>query len=475
MAKPGVGKGPEPPCARASPGKINAIQFNRSARTSKEQDVEKRDVAPMHPTYRPGVAIVLINRFGKVLVARRIDGESNGWQMPQGGINRGESPRDAMLRELREEIYTDTVEILAESQSWRSYDVPGAELAKDVSPADRWQRQRQKWFLALFTGRDADIKLATDNPEFDSWRWVSPEELITLAAPFKRQLYLEMLEEFSSPICDAMRLITASAVPGETAGKLTALRTRENVPLGYAELVQVDGGPLAITDGEVNFIEGFTHDGSIGAECGLQLMEYWGYCERHAWVSLAVEMSMLHGFCSRSASLYVDILQKAIAVLAAQDRSRQRAVAKQLKECGTCMICNVNPTRRGLLPAAALAKAKDPTRLRSFAETSTKYWHSDCCPRCIKRAGGHLCRRHVIEAIGEERAVDPKAEREYLMNLLDRLEIYAWSFSWGFRGIDGPEDRAALISAIGWCSGWSSLAAIVPLGHPSSASDRSIG
>ena len=154
----------------------------------------------MHQTYRPSVGIVLINRFGKVLVARRIDGEASAWQMPHGGINRGESPRDAMLRELREEISTDTVEILAESRSWHSYDVPSEGLGNDLSPADREQGQRQKWFLALFTGRDADIKLATDNPEFDAWRWVSPEELAALAAPIKLQLYREMLAEFASPI-----------------------------------------------------------------------------------------------------------------------------------------------------------------------------------------------------------------------------------------------------------------------------------
>ncbi len=430
----------------------------------------------MHPTYRPGVGIVLINRFGRVLVARRIDGDANGWQMPQGGINRGESPRDAVFRELSEEIGTDKVEILAESQSWLSYDVPGG-FVKEASPAGRWQGQRQKWFLALFKGRDGDIKLPTDNPEFDAWRWVSPEELAALAVSFKRQLYLDVLEEFSSPICDAMRLITASAAPGETAGELMALRTREDVPLGDAEEVQVEGGPLAITDGEVNFIQGFVHDGSIGAECGLQLMRHWGYCERHAWVSLAVEMSVLHDFCSRSATLYADILRQGVAVLAPEQLRRQRVVAKELKEGGTCMICNANPMRRGLLSVSELTKAKDPARLRSFAEKSAPFWQSDRCPQCVNGVtGGHLCRRHLIEVLSEGVSLNLMFEREYLLNVLARLENYAWSFSWGFHGMDGPEDHAALISAIGWCSGWSSLAAVVPIGHPSSASHlRSIG
>jgi hypothetical protein len=224
----------------------------------------------------------------------------------------------------------------------------------------------------------------------------------------------------------------------------------------------------------VNFVEGFMHDGSLGGECGLQLMGYWGYCERHAWVSLAVEMSALHGFCSRSASLYVDILRQAVTTLAGNN---PRSLARQLKERGACMICNANPKWRGLHSDAKLAEAKDPAPLCSFAENSASFWSSDCCPRCISgMTGGHLCRRHTVEALGEGASLDLNKEREYLSNTLARLENYAWSFSWGFRGIDGPEDRAALISAIGWCSGWSSLAALIPLGRPSPPSHvRSVG
>jgi hypothetical protein len=102
-----------------------------------------------------------------------------------------------------------------------------------------------------------------------------------------------------------------------------ALPLRNELPLGRSDQVEVDGGPLAITDGEVNFIQGFVHDGSIGAECGLQLMRFWGYCERHAWVSLAAEMSILHGFCSRSATLYANILRQGVAALAPNYRHAQ--------------------------------------------------------------------------------------------------------------------------------------------------------
>jgi putative (di)nucleoside polyphosphate hydrolase len=114
--------------------------------------------------------------------------------MPQGGINRGENPRQAALRELKEEIGTDAVEIIAESERWLYYDVPEALANKAWS--GRWRGQRQKWFVMLFKGRDTDINLAMAQPEFDAWRWVPMAELCALAVSFKRQLYLNVLGEF---------------------------------------------------------------------------------------------------------------------------------------------------------------------------------------------------------------------------------------------------------------------------------------
>jgi putative (di)nucleoside polyphosphate hydrolase len=415
----------------------------------------------MHPTSRLGVGIVVINRFGKVLMLRRIAEGLNGWEMPEGEITRAETPRNAVLRLLQEAISTDAVEIVGESQSWRTFDAP--DPAEGLGTANSTGQRRQKWFLVLFTRHDGSIRLVSDNPEFDAWRWVSPEELIALAVQGKRPLYRDILEELAGPIGDVMRLISVSPLGS------TSPRSRDLATLGPREEVDVDGGPLGVTAGEVNFIQGFVHDGSIGAECGLQLMRYWGYCERHAWVSLAVELALLHGFCSRSATLYTDILRQGIAALSLIRRS-PRAVAKGLKESGTCMICNAKPRSRGLLSTAELTKGKDIARLRALAEGSASFWSSDCCPRCIDgMTYGHLCRRHLIEALNAGASVNLEEEHQHLLNVLSRLENYAWSFSWDFRGIDGPEDRAALISAIGWSSGWSSLAAVIPLGHPSPA------
>ena len=146
--------------------------------------------------YRPGVGIMLLNRDGLAFVGHRIRMPAGlaKWQMPQGGIDAGETPRQAARRELREEIGSDRAELLAESRGWFDHDVPD-EIA-EVMMGGRYRGNRQKWFAVRFIGTDADINLATLHPEFDDWAWVSPERLPELVVPFMRSLYLDVVAEF---------------------------------------------------------------------------------------------------------------------------------------------------------------------------------------------------------------------------------------------------------------------------------------
>jgi len=157
------------------------------------------------PRYRDCVGIMLINDRGQVLVASRADTATAAWQMPQGGIDWGETPRQAALRELEEEIGTAKVEIIAESRDWLAYDFP-PEIARRRW-GGRFRGQRQKWFLMRFTGCDADIDLGSAHPEFDAFRWTDPEELPQLIVAFKREVYLAVLSEFR----DHCRAIGAGA------------------------------------------------------------------------------------------------------------------------------------------------------------------------------------------------------------------------------------------------------------------------
>jgi putative (di)nucleoside polyphosphate hydrolase len=154
-------------------------------------------------TYRPCVGVMLINRDGRVLVARRIDTPGDAWQMPQGGIDEGETPLAAAWREMREEIGTDKADLLGESRDWLRYDLP-AELAGKVW-GGRYRGQEQKWFAFRFTGEDGDIRLDHhDAPEFSEWRWADLAELPRLIVPFKRDLYAQLAEEFA-PLAEECR------------------------------------------------------------------------------------------------------------------------------------------------------------------------------------------------------------------------------------------------------------------------------
>jgi putative (di)nucleoside polyphosphate hydrolase len=152
--------------------------------------------------YRPGVGIMLFNGAGLVLVARRIDMVSEAWQMPQGGIEEGERPIDAAFRELAEEIGTAKAEVLAEAEDWLDYDLPHDLVA--ILWQGRFRGQRQKWFAMRFTGCDADIDIATEEPEFSAWKWAEPAALPDLIVPFKRDLYAELVRRFG-PLAENLR------------------------------------------------------------------------------------------------------------------------------------------------------------------------------------------------------------------------------------------------------------------------------
>ena len=151
---------------------------------------------PASLPYRPCVGVLLANRDGLVFAGERID-TPGAWQMPQGGIDNGESPRDAALRELHEEtgVRPDLVTVEAETAGWVRYDLPPELLGKVWK--GRYRGQEQKWFLVRFEGQDADIDIATSHAEFSRWRWLAPADLLALIVPFKRAVYTQVLDEFA--------------------------------------------------------------------------------------------------------------------------------------------------------------------------------------------------------------------------------------------------------------------------------------
>ncbi|MDA8232507.1 MAG: RNA pyrophosphohydrolase [Magnetospirillum sp.] len=151
--------------------------------------------------YREGVGIVLLDSRGHAFVAQRNDTPEPAWQFPQGGIDAGETPLIAALREMKEEIGTGKAELLAETAEWIAYDLP-ADLAERFW-GGRYRGQRQKWFAFRFLGTDADIDIATEHPEFSAWRWMPLPDIPPLIVPFKRSLYDAVVAEFL-PVAERM-------------------------------------------------------------------------------------------------------------------------------------------------------------------------------------------------------------------------------------------------------------------------------
>lgn len=146
--------------------------------------------------FRKGVGIMLLNERNQVFVGQRADTQHEAWQMPQGGIDGDENPREAALRELEEEIGTKKAHIIAESKDWLRYELP-PDLRERWGDRGRWRGQQQKWFVMRFQGTDADINVVTQHPEFSTWKWVPIEQLPDLIVSFKRQVYLDVVQEFS--------------------------------------------------------------------------------------------------------------------------------------------------------------------------------------------------------------------------------------------------------------------------------------
>ena len=147
---------------------------------------------------RTGVGIIVLNNNNQVFVGKRKDNPGDKWQMPQGGVDKGEDFITAMRRELIEETSIKNIKILKEIQNMYQYELPKNLVG--IIWKGKFRGQRQKWFITKFLGKDDEINLDTQNPEFIDWKWIDPQDLPEVIVDFKKELYLNLLKEINRVI-----------------------------------------------------------------------------------------------------------------------------------------------------------------------------------------------------------------------------------------------------------------------------------
>jgi putative (di)nucleoside polyphosphate hydrolase len=144
---------------------------------------------------RTGVGIIVLNNKNQIFVGKRKDNPGNKWQMPQGGVDRGEDFITAMKRELREETSIKNIKIIKEIESIYEYELP--ENLVGIIWKGKFRGQKQKWFITKFLGSDNEININTEQPEFIDWKWIEPKQLPDVIVNFKKNLYINLLREIN--------------------------------------------------------------------------------------------------------------------------------------------------------------------------------------------------------------------------------------------------------------------------------------
>jgi hypothetical protein len=219
---------------------------------------------------------------------------------------------------------------------------------------------------------------------------------------------------------------------------------------------------LAITDGEIHFLWWFIQGSIMTPETRKALLRGYGFCERHAWVHLSVEMSFRKRHFLGPVILYHALIEKSVRAVQARQRIRFPSTPRQLQAAGPCFLCalNINHSAAGAAPPSRLDRGRDSSALRAFATSLTALWRPTVCTICEGEACEAVvssrCRPHLLADLQLHKPVDLAWQQATLEELTLRLARYQASF---VAGADEPsdQDRAALIAATGWCSGWHPL------------------
>jgi hypothetical protein len=221
--------------------------------------------------------------------------------------------------------------------------------------------------------------------------------------------------------------------------------------------------PLDLSNGEIYFLWWFIQGSIMNPETRWKLRHAWGLCERHAWGALSVEASFRHNYLHGPAILYEDLISQAIRAFPKYGPCRTTRLAWNLRSKEPCLMCDcgLDDKSPGTATEDIVKRGKDTANLIEFALATERYWHDDVCGRCARQGSKRRCRPHLLEDISQGLAVNTDEQQAFLKRIQEHLSAYSQSFVCGYHGTDTKEDRAALLSAVGWCSGWTELLKIL--------------
>jgi hypothetical protein len=231
-------------------------------------------------------------------------------------------------------------------------------------------------------------------------------------------------------------------------------------------------GFLAITEGEVNFLWSFIQGSLMNIDTWSRLLDGYGFCQRHAWVHLSVEMTFREQYLLGPTILYAALIEKALHAVSITPRVTRYFLEQKLRAGDACLLCALSITNSspGASPRLRLCQGRDTRPLRTFASGLGRFWSDHVCDVCKNedrnksRAELRLCRRHLLAEMRARRPVDLSFQQRMLHDLHDRVIRYQESFS-AERPNASEQDRAALIAAVGWCSGWRPLLDLLARGR----------
>lgn len=219
-----------------------------------------------------------------------------------------------------------------------------------------------------------------------------------------------------------------------------------------------------LSPGEVHFLWWFIQGSIMEPETRLRLRRAWGMCERHSVAALSAEAAFRYCYLHGPAILYADLMDRAARAFEMTGPLAGPRLARRLRLRGPCLMCELElgpNSLGGFISDERVAEGRDVSRLRTFMAESERHWRGAVCGRCACTASAARCRAHLLLDLDRNPGIELAAHRALIAQIAAHINRYRVSFRWERRGTDTAEDRAALVSAVGWCSGWNALLCVL--------------